>query len=119
MRRGLLLGGLVLIGVGVPLLGAASSSLAAGHCPAGRIAFLRESGRRGGIYSVCPDGSGLVRLTSGLGDFRPAWSPNGDKIAFQRHGDIYVMRADGSHVARLTHQGGFTPAWSPSGRQVA
>src|SRR5205823_4987152 len=51
-----------------------------------------------------------ARGTSARG-LRPAWSPDGDRIAFQRHGDIYVMRADGSHVVRLTHQGGFTPAW--------
>ena len=85
---------LLLVGIVVTLLGATPPSLAAGRCPAGRIAFVRESVSRGGIYSVCPDGSGLVRLTSGQADFRPAWSPSGERIVFQRHSDISASPRD-------------------------
>ena len=33
--------------------------------------------------------------------------------------DIYVMRADGSGVRRMTRKGGGEPAWSPDGRRIA
>jgi TolB protein len=52
-------------------------------------------------------------------DGKPAWSPDGTKIAFvsdrDGNGDIYVMNADGSNVIRLTNEGyNFEPSWSPS-----
>jgi Tol biopolymer transport system component len=86
------------------------------------------------IYTVHPDGSDLKRLTHRPGnDAHNSWSPDGAWIAFtsasggfkdeavlhafnpQPYGDLYVMRADGSDVRRLTdnqfEEG--TPAWSP------
>jgi Tol biopolymer transport system component len=55
----------------------------------------------------------------------PAWSPDGSMVAFVsgRSGDeeLYVARADGSGVRRLTRAPGpdLTPAWSPDGRRIA
>ncbi len=55
----------------------------------------------------------------------PAWSPDGQKIAFAsvRDGnqEIYVMNADGSGQQRLTRNtaGDYAPAWSPDGRKIA
>ena len=74
------------------------------------------------------DGSGLTALTHGstFGDILPAWSPDGEKIAFVRiapigNKDIYVVNADGTNVVRLTTAPSFegTPAWSPDGRTIA
>src|SRR5688572_15235378 len=54
---------------------------------------------------------------------QPAWSPDGRRIAFQRHGgdwfgDTYVINADGSGEHELTRDvQGVT--WSPDGRQIA
>ena len=69
------------------------------------------------------DGSGQRRLTHNTaGDYGPAWSPDGQKIAFvsQRDGhtnhEIYLMNADGSGQRNLTR----TPvqedyfSWSPA-----
>jgi TolB protein len=51
----------------------------------------------------------------------PAASADGRRIAFVRHGDIYVIRADGSQPRQLT-RGGTTesaPVWSTDGRWLA
>lgn len=64
-------------------------------------------------------------LTSGSREGYPAWSPDGQRIAFVKYdsnwiGDIYLMNADGSNVVRRTNGGDFGfPAWSPDGRTLA
>src|SRR5436309_1323404 len=87
----------------------------------GRIAFVRDAAHGGAIFSIRPDGSGQMKLTT-ADDFRPAWSPDGSKIAFQRfrgnHSYVYVMNADGSHVQQLTRKEGFHPSWSPDGSKI-
>lgn len=85
------------------------------------------------------DGTGLERLTSyKLNTSDPDWSPDGSSITFDSgdagrpgsKGDIYVMRADGSHKRRLTDtprlgedaESNFklanNPVWSPSGTKI-
>lgn len=67
----------------------------------------------------------LVRTQVNWKDGSPAWSPDGGRIAFysERDGnaDIYVMKADGTGVTRLTDtkaDEGY-PAWSPDGRTIS
>jgi len=68
------------------------------------------------------DGSGVVRLSHGLGDDFPAWSPCGAEIAFNilevDGWGIHVMDGDGSNVRRLTDDGG-QPSWSPDCSKIA
>jgi dipeptidyl aminopeptidase/acylaminoacyl peptidase len=87
----------------------------------GRIAFVRyhPATRRDSIYTVRPNGSGLLRLTRGHDDLDPAWSPNGRRIAFSRDGNIWVMGARGRHVHQVTKLGGTQPAWSADGETLA
>jgi Tol biopolymer transport system component len=66
------------------------------------------------------------RLTdSPAADGWPAWSPDGDQIAFHsdRGGDfdIWVMSSDGSNPVNLTRHSGDDryPAWSPDGTTIA
>jgi Tol biopolymer transport system component len=66
------------------------------------------------IYVANADGSGITRLTTGG---RPAWSPNGQRIAFQRDGLVYVTSAADSSEVLLAI--GTYPAWSPDGRRIA
>ena len=85
----------------------------------GRIAFVRG----GYIYTIEPGGTGLRRLTRDGADSGPRWSPNGTRIAYIDHGNLWIMRANGSHKRRVTHAApGFTDArasWSPNGRYLA
>jgi Tol biopolymer transport system component len=52
-------------------------------------------------------------------DNAPTWSPDGDRIVFERDrpdfsgGDAYVMRADGSHVTLIQTYARY-PNWSPT-----
>jgi TolB protein len=83
---------------------------------------FHECGPSPEIYVARADGTGIVRLTrSEASDHSPAWSPDGDRIAFtsdrsNRNGhenEIYVMDADGSDVQRLTTNDvwDLEPAW--------
>ncbi|HLL73533.1 MAG TPA: M12 family metallo-peptidase [Pyrinomonadaceae bacterium] len=54
------------------------------------------------ISLMNPDGSNPVALTPPGANLDPAWSPDGTKIVFNRGGDIYVMRSDGSNLTRVT-----------------
>ena len=59
------------------------------------------------------------------GDYRPAWSPDGAKIAFTStrtgHRSIWTMNADGSDPRELTpaRADDGWPGWSPDGRSVS
>jgi hypothetical protein len=73
------------------------------------------------------DGSAPTRLTySDTGDYAPAWSPDGTRLAFASDRDrgnleIFTMAGDGSGVARLTNGVRIDgdPAWSPDGTRIA
>lgn len=92
----------------------------------GKIAFTLSSNT---IYTINPDGLGLVQLTqtgNGFTDRSPAWSPDGTKIAFSRttftvQSQIYVMNADGTNPTRITNNsaGDTQPTWSPDGTKIA
>jgi serine/threonine protein kinase len=53
-------------------------------------------------------------------NYQPAFSPDGNLIAFRSgrdKGGIFIMGATGENVRRITDSG-FNPAWSPNGKQV-
>ncbi len=66
------------------------------------------------IFLADADGSDGVPLTEGE---RPAWSPDGQRIAFHRDGLVHVINADGSGETSLVE--GTEPAWSPDGAWIA
>jgi eukaryotic-like serine/threonine-protein kinase len=83
------------------------------------------AGKAAGNWDIYLRKSGIaepVNLThdSAADDIEPAFSPDGRRIAFRSErngGGIFVMRADGSGVRRVT-EAGFNPAWSPDGTQL-
>jgi Tol biopolymer transport system component len=58
------------------------------------------------------DGTQVRQLTDNDAvDGRPAWSPDGTRIAFDRSAtEIFVMNADGTEVYS-TGQEGWLPSW--------
>lgn len=87
------------------------------------------------IFTSNTDGSGLKQLTHFDNDeaFNPAWSPDGEQIAFvttlrssSAGGSLYVMNADGANIRPLKEREGSTivvpgsnPSWSPDGTKIA
>ncbi len=51
----------------------------------------------------------------------PAWSPDGEELAFAYQGRIWIVPVEGGTARQLTSGRGYhsQPSWSPDGRQVA
>jgi TIR domain/WD40-like Beta Propeller Repeat len=98
--------------------------------------LLGDPGFDGGdIVVASTDGKGkprrLTRMTDTVYDADPAWSPNGDQIAFRRrdrtgdrkNSDVYVINADGKGEAKPLADDPTAdeqnPSWSPSGDEMA
>jgi Tol biopolymer transport system component len=101
----------------------------------GRLAFgasIGGSGLQFAVFTVNPNGSGLVRLTHAKGKTsgpddaesgdRPAWSADGKRIAYltMRQSVPYVMNSDGSGKRKVavTVTDGQGPRWSPDGKSI-
>ena len=103
---------------------ACASAASAGQGPNGLIAFSSASGIGGRtqVWVMKADGTGRHAVTPGSARADgPALSPDGRRILFDRHSDLYVMNVNGSHVRRLTYGVGAegAGAWSPDGRWIA
>jgi dipeptidyl aminopeptidase/acylaminoacyl peptidase len=94
-----------------------------------------DSATRWGLHAMSIDGGPATRLTTGAResgyDRYPAWSPDGERIAFVRHlakgseivgtdAAIVVMNADGSGQREVTGRPGVAahPVWSHDGDVV-
>ena len=114
-------------------VGGAASTGSPSASPDGRSAFqgaVAEAGKPGPpfLYIVPLDGSRPERrVTDGSApETDPAWSPDGDRIAFARQVggsfDLFSVRTDGTDERRLTDTPRVDerwPAWSPDGTRIA
>jgi len=72
----------------------------------GKIAYsYGSSAYQNSIWAVGPDGSSPSQLTSGTADWNPAYSADGQRIAFERENGVMVMNADGSGLTQLAAGG--------------
>ena len=91
------------------------------------IAFFSDRDGNMEIYAMAADGSRQTRLTNHQAEDRdPAWSPDGQWIAFisrrdHKETEVFKMRADGSQQTRLTRTpaSDYGVAWSPDGKRIA
>jgi TolB protein len=102
------------------------------------LAFVSTRSGQADIWILNIGTKSLRNLTNHAGgDFRPAWSPDGKWLAFSSDRDslqprlpndfvtrqsteIYVVKSDGSHLRRITHQQQFAggASWSPDGKRL-
>jgi TolB protein len=83
-----------------------------------RIAFVRLLGLSGDVLVMNADGRDAHVVAKGV---HPAWTADGQRLAYDRDGDIYTVSADGGPEHLLI--GGPTvdsdPAWSRDGARIA
>jgi Tol biopolymer transport system component len=85
--------------------------------PSHQIAFAATRG----IYVVNADESGVGALVLDTAAAfplygRPAWSPDGARLVFQKDSAIEIVNADGSGLTRVAI--GFDPVWSQDGTRI-
>jgi Tol biopolymer transport system component len=91
--------------------------------PDGRfVAFASRISGNWDIYTQRVNGGTAVNLTrdARADDTQPAFSPDGERIAFRSErngGGIFVMGSNGDSVRRVTDFG-YNPTWSPDGQEI-
>jgi TolB protein len=112
----------VLLGMAL-MLGATA---AAARLPRHELAFVGYHGAQSDLFLFDATRAILRNLTRSTGyDLSPAWSPDGQSIAFISDRElglhVYVMDASGQNILRLTPPGRAYefPRWSPDGTRLA
>jgi Tol biopolymer transport system component/predicted Ser/Thr protein kinase len=88
------------------------------------VVYARRSGDDWDIFSQRVGGFNAQNLTESFSgdDTQPAFSPDGQFIAFRSErdgGGVFVMGASGESVRRLSDRGtAYHPAWSPDSQEV-
>jgi hypothetical protein len=91
--------------------------------PDGRwVVYAGDGAGNRDIYLQSTTGQTPIKFTrDSADDDQPAFSPDGERIAFRSNrdgGGIFVMGRTGEAVRRVSREG-FKPTWSPDGAQIA
>ena len=89
-----------------------------GWSPDGKmITYAALRGRERWVGVMDADGANQKLLIHGAA---PDWSPDGKRIAYATGGQIWVMNADGSENAQISHSATRknNPSWSPDGKRM-
>jgi len=96
----------------------------------GKIAFIQSSGAQNHIFTMNPDGSNVMQVTSSvpIAGFNPdyigfSWNSAGDKIIYPYFDKLYMIGRDGSGLTKIfqTPDGKFISEcdWSSDGNKIA
>jgi len=100
-----------------------STSPPSGNCCFTAVFIMHADGTH--VRQVTQGGASKHHY-SGLEDYNPVWSPDGDRFAFERYSAkrdkhaIFTVHLDGTHLHRITPWwlDGAEPDWSPNGRWI-
>ena len=94
------------------------------------IAFLRTANNETHLFTMNPDGSNILQVTSAIAvasynynevDF--SWSSNGDRLIYSHYDKLYVINKDGSGLQKIyeTEDGSYITEcdWSSDGSMIA
>jgi TolB protein len=91
-----------------------------------KVAMILSKSGSPNVWVCNADGSDLVRVTKGLEDSSPCWSPNGDWICYAAklggRRALAKVPAGGGEPQRLSTAGVLNPTepdWSPDGKWIA
>lgn len=95
-----------------------------------KIAFIRASGAQNHIYTMNPDGSGILKVTNSvpIAGFNPdfinfSWNTSGSQIIYPYFDKLYRINKDGSGLTKIyqTADGKFISEcdWSNDGSKIA
>ncbi len=86
------------------------------------LLYVASDGGDEDVFLLRVGGENTVNLTEAFGanDYDPAFSPDGERIAFaskREGGGLFVMGATGESPTRIATEGAH-PSWSPDGRRI-
>jgi Tol biopolymer transport system component len=88
----------------------------------GTNVFFTSSAVKGDLdlFTARPDGTLVRALTrNGVGEFTPAWAPDGLSLAYTANGRIHVRSGSTTRPLRSTPKPALSPSWSADGSQLA